>query len=52
MREAFELLLNRRYHLGVAVAGIEHTDAAGKIDIAFAFNGLKFGVVALAAKSR
>src|SRR5271166_3321787 len=45
MREAFELLLNRGHHLGVAVAGIEHTDAAGKIDIAFAFNVPKFRVV-------
>ena len=50
MGKAFELLLDRRHHLGVAMAAIEHTDAAGEIDIAFAFDVPKLGVVRLRSK--
>ncbi len=43
--EAFHLRLHRRHHFGVAVAGVEHADAAGEVDIALAFHVPQLGVL-------
>ena len=45
MGEALELLARRGHHLGVAVAGIEHRDAAGEVDIALALDIPDLGVL-------
>ena len=41
----FELGGNRRDHLGMAMAGIEHGDAAGKIHIALTLDVPEFGAL-------
>ena len=46
MGEAAHLLLHRLHDLRMAVAGVEHGDATGKIDVALAFHVPDFGVVA------
>jgi hypothetical protein len=43
--ELLELLAHRRHHLGVVVAGVEHGDAGGKVDVAVALHVPQLGVV-------
>ena len=38
VREFLHLLVDGRHHLGVAVAGVEHRDAAGEVDVALALH--------------
>ncbi len=45
VREALGLLGHRRHHLGVAVAGVEHGDAAGEVDVAAALDVPDLGVL-------
>ena len=50
MGELSQLLLQRSYHLWVRVAGVEHGDAAGEVDIAASFDVPEFGVPAPAGR--
>ena len=43
--EAVELRLHRFHHSGVAMAGVDHRDAAREIDIAAAFDVPDFGIL-------
>ncbi len=45
MGEAVELLADGRYHLRVAVPGIEHRDAGGEVDIPLPLRVPQFGVL-------
>ena len=42
--EFLQLLGHCGLHFGVQMAGVEHADAAGKVDIALAFGGPDFGI--------
>ena len=42
--EFLQLLGHGGLHFGVQMAGVEHADAAGKVDVALAFGGPNFGV--------
>jgi hypothetical protein len=48
--EAFELRLHRRDHLGMAMPGVEHGNAPGKIDIAAPFHVPQLGILGAIGK--
>jgi hypothetical protein len=50
--EGVNLLLDRRDHLGMAVASVEHCDAAGKVDVALAVPVPKLGAFGSFGKDR
>jgi hypothetical protein len=50
VRVQIELRLHCRDHVRVAVAGVEHCDAASEVDVALAFHVPDFGVVGTRGK--
>jgi hypothetical protein len=45
MGEALQLLMHRLHHLGMAVAGVQHGNAGGEVDIAAALDVPDLGVL-------
>ena len=52
MGEALHLLLDRSDDLGMAVARVDHRNAAGKVDVALAFDIPQFGIAGAGSRER